>query len=218
MSQRLKADLDVDMARLRRMLEKAVGKGGANPDREFLDRLARQERHRILDLACGACNEANTLTDFLSDLSEAGSEKRVELTGIDVRAREIADASRRFQTSSVAGRDMREFEFLNGDATQLDQHRELGDDFDLVFLRHQNFWNGERTWEEIFDHALTRLGDDGRLVITSYFDREHQLALEAIERLGGELISTEANPESRSLPTSGKSVDRHLAIFRKKLG
>ncbi|MEM9283380.1 MAG: hypothetical protein AAGA96_16275, partial [Verrucomicrobiota bacterium] len=67
-----------------------------------------------------------------------------------------------------------------------------------------------------YDEALTKLDDDGRLIITSYFDKEHELALEAIQRLGGELIRTEQNLESRKLPTQGKSVDRHVAIFRRK--
>ena len=83
-------------------------------------------------------------------------------------------------------------------------------------MRHQNYWNGAKTWEEIYDQALNTLDDGGRLIITSYFDKEHQLALEAIQRLGGELIRTEFNPETRELPTEGKSVDRHVAIFRRK--
>ena len=85
-------------------------------------------------------------------------------------------------------------------------------------MRHQNYWNGAKTWEEIFDQALGKVGDDGRLIITSYFDKEHELALEAIQRLGGELIRTEFNAETRKLITDGKSVDRHVAIFKRKKG
>ena len=68
------------------------------------------------------------------------------------------------------------------------------------------------------DQALGKLDDEGRLIITSYFDKEHELALEAIQKLGGELIATERNEESRELPTPGKSIDRHVAVFRKKNG
>jgi hypothetical protein len=60
------------------------------------------------------------------------------------------------------------------------------------------------------------VGEDGRLVITSYFDKEHALALDAIQKLGGELIRSEFNEETRELVTPGKSMDRHVAIFRKK--
>ena len=68
----------------------------------------------------------------------------------------------------------------------------------------------------VYDQALEKLDPEGRLVITSYFDEEHQLALDAIRKLGGELVVTERNEESRSLPTPGKSIDRHVAVFRKK--
>ena len=202
---------ETDMRRLRRMLDRVLAEDkAAAKSAEFKDR--GNSPARILDVACGACDEAETLADYFAQLKKDAPS--VELTGIDVRAREIADATQKFRSADPA---TRKFEFLNGDATKLDDHRELGDDFDVVFFRHQNLWNGRRTWEEIFDKALHKLGDDdGRLIITSYFDREHQLALEAIQRLGGELIASEHNPDSRELPTAGKSVDRHVAIFRKK--
>jgi histone deacetylase 1/2 len=47
-------------------------------------------------------------------------------------------------------------------------------------------------------------------------NRNSALALEALQRLGGELIRTEFNPETRELLTPGKSVDRHVAIFKRK--
>jgi SAM-dependent methyltransferase len=196
--------IQTDMRRLRSMLDRVLtnDEARAHPD---------GAPARILDVACGACHEAETLADYFGELKDGAP--AVELTGIDVRAREIADAQRRFTPRDPASR---KFEFLNGDATKLDDHRELGDNFDVVFFRHQNLWNGRRTWEEIFDKALHKLDDDGQLIITSYFDREHHLALEAIQRLGGELIATEYNSDSRELPTAGKSIDRHVAVFRKK--
>ncbi len=200
------------MARLHKMLVRAIG-----PDEDAVRRsLRKKEEARILDIACGACNEAETLTDFLADL-RGGEGTKIKLTGIDMRAREISDAKRRFQDKKRGNAKgvEKDFEFLTGDATKLDGHTELGDDFDLVFLRHQNYWNGVRTWDEIFDQALGKLSSDGHLVITSYFDREHSLAVDAIERLGGKLIRSESNPESRELPTEGKSVDRHVAVFRR---
>ncbi len=181
---------------------------------------------RILDIACGDCREADALGDAFNEMKaerapDDGKPLDIQLTGIDVRAREIADANRRFggkrEDAKTGGK--REAEFLTGDASKLDQHKQLGDGeaFDMVFLRHQNYWNGDRTWEEIFDQALNKLDPDGRLVITSYFDEEHRLALDAIENLGGELIVTERNKESRALKDApGKSVDRHVAVFRKK--
>lgn len=211
MSEQYRKQTEEDLARLRRMLRKVV----SDDDEAVRRRLAEGGERRILDIACGECREAETLADFIAELSSPEAE--IKLTGIDVREREIADAARRFggKRETPAG-GKRESDFLVGDASKLDRLKELGGDFDLVFLRHQNYWNGARTWEEIYDHALSKLDDEGRLVITSYFDKEHELALEAIQRLGGELIRTEFNPETRKLETPGKSVDRHVAVFRRK--
>jgi len=213
MSDKIQAANEADLKRLRRMLRKVAGDDLGAVKR----RLGRPDEARVLDLACGDCREAEVLTDVVAELrGDAGT--AVKLTGVDVRAREIADAARRCgkRRGPEDGRGRREFEFLTGDATKLGDHAELGEDFDLVFLRHQNFWNGARDWEEIFDHALAKLGEEGRLVITSYFDKEHALALEAIQRLGGELIRTEFNEKARALATPGKSIDRHVAMFRRK--
>ncbi len=204
-----------DMTRLRGLLKKVL-----EPDEVAKRALQAGDETRILDIACGACIEAETLSDVIAELKVGDvalnpdvEAPKVKLTGIDVRAREIADAQRRFDKTK-AGRD---FEFMTGDATKLEGHRELGEDFDLVFMRHQNYWNGQRTWDEIFDQALKKLSDDGRLVITSYFDKEHAMALEAIQRLGGKLIVSEENEESRLLlPEYGKSVDKHVAVFELK--
>ncbi|MDF1656395.1 MAG: class I SAM-dependent methyltransferase [Verrucomicrobiales bacterium] len=214
MSDRFKAETEEDLQRLRKMLRKVT----SGDEQAVRRRLAKKDEARILDLACGDCREAEVLTDFLADLKEPGDERLVKLTGVDVRAREIADANLRFGgKKKLQGKPgTRECDFFTGDASKLDGHEELGEDFDLVFMRHQNYWNGAKTWEEIYDQALNKLDEDGRLIITSYFDKEHQLALEAIQRLGGELIKSEFNPETRELITEGKSVDRHVAIFKRK--
>lgn len=214
MSDRFKAETEEDLRRLRKMLRKVT----SGDDETVRRRLAQKDEARILDLACGDCREAEVLTDFIADLKGERDESVVKLTGIDVRAREIADANLRFSgKKGLPGKPgRREFDFFTGDASKLDGHEELGEEFDLVFMRHQNYWNGAKTWEEIYDQALNKLDDEGRLIITSYFDKEHQLALEAIQRLGGELIKTEFNRETRELQTEGKSVDRHVAIFKRK--
>lgn len=90
------------------------------------------------------------------------------------------------------------------------------DEFNVAFLRHQNFWNGGELWQGMFDRTLHRLSDDGLLVITSYFDLEHELACHALQQLGARLVSNHKNPNSRLLADApGKSVDRHIAVFRK---
>jgi len=199
--------LEVDLRRLNLELHQLLA-----ADARFQDTLRREDEVRVLDLACGACDEAEVLSGMLSRLrGEAGQEGGLRFTGMDIRAREIGWARDRFRSD-----DKVQFEFLEGDARRLDGHTQLPETFDLVFMRHQNLWNGRRVWEEIYHKALEKLSPGGRLVITSYFDREHEQALEAIQAQGGLLLETRRNPFSRELPTPGKSVDRHFAILEKR--
>ena len=198
--------LEEDMQRLEALFASA-----ARSDAELQNKIAGKGDLRLLDLACGACDEAKTLAKiFGADGRQLSSGRNMEFVGLDVRAREIADASARFAGDSKAA-----FEFINGDATKLEEYRQLEDGFDVVFMRHQNLWNGKRTWEEIYQKALQKLSPNGRLIITSYFDREHVEALDVLENQGGELIVSQANANSRRLEVAGKSVDRHLAILKR---
>ena len=167
--------------------------------------LPSAEDMRILNIACGQCDEAATLVDFAKSQT-AGD---VKLIGADIRIREILQARERHAHLPA--------EFLLEDATKLHQHKALGDDFNLVLLRHQNYWHGPELWKRIFEQGLDKVSDDGLLVITSYFDKEHQLALDALQKLGAELVTTKHNVQSRSLTTPGKSVDKHIAVFRRKV-
>lgn len=166
---------------------------------------------QILDLACGTCREAGTLVEVFRDFE--GTDRDVRLVGSDIRGRELEEAAAR---AMATGQTRDHYEFLTGNGAQLSRHRELGRDFDVTFLRHQNYWNDQPVWQRIFEQGLDKLKDDGLLVITSYFDREHALALQALERAGAELVVTAQNEATRLLDTPGKSVDRHVAVFRKK--
>lgn len=190
-----------DLAGLQKLLSATLKKSGTMPV------LPTGGQLRLLNLACGRADETGVLADVFG--SETGT---MHMTGLDIRAREISEARERWQkppghTSA---------EFLVQDAARLTDLRQLGEDFDIAFMRHQNFWNGDTTWTKIYDAALHRLSDKGLLVITSYFDREHRLALDAIQGLGAQLICSERNRHSRIVTDApGKSVDRHVAVFRK---
>ena len=195
------------MRRLEALLEQT-----ARSDAELQRKILGKGDLQLLDLACGACHEANTLARiFGSSEREAGDNRNMQFVGLDVRAREIAEAATRF-----TGDLHSDFSFINGDATKLDSYKQLPGVFDVIFMRHQNLGDGKRTWEEIYHKALEKLSPNGRLIITSYFDGEHEAALDVIENQGGELLVTEANETSRRLDIPGKSVDRHLAILKRK--
>lgn len=161
---------------------------------------------RILNLACGRCDEAEALVTVGQEL--AGTHQ-VEMIGADIRIREILQARENHANLPA--------KFLIEDATQISRHKELGEDFNLVFLRHQNFWHGQEVWKKIFDQGIARLDENGLLVITSYFDVEHKLALKALEAAGMEVVSNKRNRASRALADApGKSVDRWVAVLKRK--
>lgn len=196
------------MERLEKLILQAAGS-----DAGLKRKIEGKEDLQLLNLACGACNEAETLAKVFGGYEGAtygNGNGSMKFVGLDVRAREIAEAASRFRSDSGT-----QFEFINGDATKLNNYQQLPGSFDIIFMRHQNLWNGKRTWEEIYHKALEKLSPDGRLIITSYFDREHAEAIDVIKNQGGDLLVTKANEKSRRLPVHERSVDRHLAVLKR---
>ncbi len=202
--------------RLKELLLTAFEKSGMNFG--GIGPLQAGKSLQILDIACGECREAGTLIEAVRE-AQAGSLLAtsapreitpVRFIGTDLRLREVSLAAERFRPDRHT-----EADFLVEDASQLHRHREIGEGFDLAFLRHQNFWHDRALWKRIFAQGLAKLSPDGRLVITSYFDEEHRLALAAMKEIGAELITTERNLASIELDCPGKTVDRHIAVFRR---
>lgn len=163
---------------------------------------------RLLNLACGRADETQILAESLVTHSD-----QLEITGIDIRNREIGEAKRRWKNLPLANS-----QFFTQDASQISHIRALDGPYDIIFIRHQNYWNGAEAWHRIYDNALQRLSDDGLLIITSYFDREHFEAVRAISATGGILSSSLRNPNSRIISDApNKSVDRHVATFTREL-
>lgn len=161
----------------------------------------------LLNLACGRGDETGVLANILAEKSNSA-----HLQGLDIRAAEIDQANSRWK-NSLERKTKADFIVHRGD--KLLDLAEAGTP-DIAFLRHQNFWNDKPVWTRIFDQALQRLNEDGHLVITSYFDKEHELAVEALTKLGAIQVGSIKNDHSRALSDApGKSVDKHLAIFRK---
>ena len=161
----------------------------------------------LLNLACGRGDETGVLAKILSEKSNSA-----HLQGLDIRAAEIGQANSRWKKS--LGRKT-EADFIVHRGDKLQDLAEAATP-DIAFLRHQNFWNDKPVWTRIFDQALQCLDEDGHLIITSYFDKEHELAVEALTKLGAIQVGSIKNNHSRALSDApGKSVDKHLAIFRK---
>ena len=178
--------------------------------RDLLDpHLSKKDHLSLLNLACGRGDETGVLAKLLAEKS-----KSAHLQGLDIRAAEILQTNSRWKKELAERKAKVDFITHRGD--RLLDLAEIATP-DIAFLRHQNYWNDKPVWTQIFDQALERLNEDGLLVITSYFDQEHELATAALEKLGAIQVGAIINPNSRALSDApGKSVDKHLAVFRKK--
>jgi len=184
-----------DVSRLGRRLEDAFA----------LEKFRPASPATVLNLACGRADETGTLFATLAP-ARVGY-----YLGIDLLPADIEEARWRWRPKSPDTR----IEFLAGDASRTERLRELPA-FDLVFIRHQNYWHDAPIWDRLLENALAAIKPDGLLAITSYFDREHELALAALKLRGASLAMNLRHPESRPLDDApNKSVDRHLAIFRR---
>ena len=173
------------------------------------DAPAGRSERRILNLACGRADETGVLADIF------GGEHRLEIVGADIRDAEIEEARLRWRTPTHSDVHTR---FHVEDGKRFLDAMSSAERFDLTFMRHQNFWNNPRLWARMFEGGLRQLDEDGLFVITSYFDVEHELACRKLAALGAVKVADHRNLDSRALTDApGKSVDRHIAIFRKPL-
>lgn len=156
----------------------------------------------VLNLACGRADETGVL---FSSLAPA----RIGFyLGIDLLRGDISEAKQRWRTNHPVA----QVDFKTGDASRTDRMKQLPP-FDLVFIRHQNYWHDEAQWDRLLENALHSLKPHGVMAFTSYFDREHSLALASLKTCGAECLLNLRHIESRALGDApGKSVDRHLAL------
>lgn len=157
----------------------------------------------VLNLACGRADETGVLAAAVAP-AEIGF-----YLGMDLRADAISEAKKRWELPGG------EIDFREGNAAMIGRMENLPE-FDLIFIRHQNYWHEPMVWEGILDEALAALKEGGYLVCTSYFDTEHELLLASLREKNAKLLANLRHPFSRELPDAkGKSVDRWIAAFRK---
>ncbi len=184
--------IDGDVSRLGHLMREAWG----------LIRFVPESPATVLNLACGRADETGALFEALAPVPVG------YYLGIDLLPGDIAEASRRWHPADTETR----IEFRAGDASITHRMKQLPD-FDLVFIRHQNFWHDGPQWDRLLENALNCLKPGGVLAFTSYFDREHALALASLKMVGAEVLLNMRHSASRPLDDApGKSVDRHLAI------
>ena len=185
--------IDGDIRRLGVLLKEAFALAGIR----FGEKVA------VLNLACGRADETGVLAAALAPAEIAF------YLGMDLRADAIAEAGKRWELPGG------EIDFREGNAAMIGRMEDLPE-FDLIFIRHQNYWHEPMVWEGILDEALSALKDGGHLVCTSYFDMEHDLLLASLREKDAKLLANVRHPFSRDLPDAeGKSVDRWLAAFQK---
>ncbi len=202
----------LDMKHLWLMMEKALVVSGRNP--------GNGGEIRLLNLACGHCEEGAILSAFFGKLGSNVRQFAMDLRGpeIDKARRRYSATEQLFRNAGIPGiREEDEgnaVEFVADDATKLIGYGQIPAQFDVIFIRHQNLWHDRDVWRRIYEFALTRIEPEhGALMITSYFDREHLLALELLKKLGGKVLFTGQNPNTRELDYPGKTVDRHVAVI-----
>lgn len=160
---------------------------------------------KALNLACGRADETGVLFEVL-----VGTTAPIFMLGVDLRGPEIDEARARWIPACAPGQEL---EFRSGDAARIDKMKSLPP-FDFIFIRHQNFWSTVGDWTLLLTNALAALKPSGVLAITSYFDKEHELASACLQQIGAERLADLQHPRSRPLKDApGKSVDRRLAVF-----
>lgn len=185
--------IDGDIRRLEALLSHAFS----------MAQIQLPEKIALLNLACGRADESGALAKVVRPANIGF------YLGMDLRAEAIAEARRRWHLPDG------EMEFIEGNAAMIGRMKNLPD-FDLVFIRHQNYWHEPMVWEGILEEALSALSETGFLACTSYFDVEHDLFLASMRDKGARLLANLRHPQSRPLPDAkGKSVDRHIAVFQK---
>ena len=187
---------DVDVRRLAGLLGEVFALAGLR----FCGKLA------VLNLACGRADETGALAAAVAP-AEMGF-----YLGMDLRTDAIAEARKRWELPGG------EIDFREGNAAMIGRMEGLPE-FDMVFIRHQNYWHEPMVWEGILEESLAALKEGGHLVCTSYFDLEHELLVASMRARGAKVLANVRHVFSRELPdAAGKSVDRWVAVFGKAGG
>ena len=175
-------------------------------------KLEGKDHIQTLNLACGRADETGVLAQIVGEKANSA-----HIQGLDLREAEIKGAQKLWTGAMPTINSSVECDFRVGKGDQLDANKEF-EDPDLLFIRHQNYWFDPKAWVKLYDQALKKLKDDGVMVITSYFDQEHEMARRVLASLGAVEVEHRFNPRARVVkdsPKVEKTVDRHISVFKK---
>lgn len=195
------------------MLVTTVAKAGYEPPQD--------KQTQVLDLACGRCGEGIVLSAFFGGNDFGSPSDRVKVTGVDVSQKDIDRAIKdnekpNFSKSITTYYLPPNFEFIVGDATDLSKYPQVPQKADVVVIRHQQISDNEQLWTKIFRQALERVTSEGIVLITSFSDVEHEMALQALQKLPCDVVITQTNPYAKPSNQKEVSLDRNIAIVKTK--
>jgi len=162
----------------------------------------------ILDLACGACDEAPILNRYFGGGSFDGPlSKRVRFVGIDKNEEKIKEAA--------AMNDRPNFTFIPDSAADVSLYPEVPEVVDVVVIRHPHNSSNPAVWADIFRQGIARLTDGGIMISPSFSEKDHQRVVDLLQSLGCAIVVNERNPYSGRDLRQGESSDRYVVIAKK---
>lgn len=176
---------------------------------------------QVLDLACGRCEEGIVLSAFFGGGEFGSASTRAKVTGVDIKQAEIARAIQDYQIPDFSKPITTyylpsNFEFIQGDATNLDNYPQIPQQADVVVIRYQQISDNEQIWSHIFQQALNRVTPEGIVIITSFSDIEQKMLLEALSKLDCQIVLNERNQFAKPLNHEKISLDRNITILKRK--
>ncbi|HVA96205.1 MAG TPA: class I SAM-dependent methyltransferase [Candidatus Acidoferrales bacterium] len=150
--------------------------------------IPQDSKTTILDIGCGICEEAPVLNAFFGGNEYNVVTDSVQLIGVDNDLEQI-DYARRYHGAQP-------YEFYHGDARNLDEIPQVPSLVDGVVIRHEQIGTDQEAWTSIYENAYARLRDGGIMIITSFFDSEHQKTVAALESMGCKVVLDKRNSDS----------------------
>jgi len=174
----------------------------------------------ILDIACSVCEEKEVLHSFFGGENNPyhNDNDNVSVTGIDIDNEAIELAK-----NNLPRNRENNFKFIIGDASNLENIKEVPQSADVVFIRHQQMtqpnYNKENIieddlWKKIINEGIKKLDTEGILIITSYTDKEHEFLIDYLKTLNRniKIISEGENGFSEQLGNGG--IDKYYVLIR----